>query len=575
MRQRMLMSLAVGVLAFVSVLMAQREQGIVRDEVHYMNFGSRYAEWWADYFTGDNDASSKETITKFFGGAGPTDNNREHPPLMKTMFGMSERLLSRKLEWASSVTAYRLPTALMFGLLVLLVALFTSGVWGMAEGVIAGLLLLFMPRLFFHAGLATFDVPLVTMWFATLYGYYKALYSRWWVIGFGVMFGLALATKHNAIIMPAVFVVHYAWVSVRSQRLIQGPGVAGFFGALFRGMRHCRPSILIGIVVIAPLVFMAVWPWMWFEPWDHFKDWLSFHLTHVHYNFEYLGNNWNAPPFPWHIAIVTTLVTVPVATLLASVCGAIVLVARAYRGQAADAELSPALLLFLSAGAAMGPFLLTSTPIFGAEKHWAAAMPTIAVFAAVGLVAVVGMAVDRLRLAGVVRESRDRAVRIAATVLVGVLVVLASVAETRASQPYGLSHYNALAGGAPGGADLGMNRQFWGYSARGVLPWLSRHAPAEGQPPSHVYSHDASPVWGWYQRMNLLPKTMPDSGHEQAGISRSKFAIVVHEKHFNRHDYLIWSAYRTVQPAFVLTDDGVPIVTVYARDPKLHGPSAP
>jgi hypothetical protein len=569
------MSLLLGVLAFVSVLIAQRGQGMVRDEVHYMNYGSSYAEGWGNFFAGEDQTTSKETITKYFGGGGATDNNREHPPLMKTMFGISERLLSRKLEWASPVTAYRLPTALMFGVLVFLVALFASGVWGLAEGLIAGLLLAFMPRLFFHAGLATFDVPVVTAWFATLYAYYKALQSRWWVIGFGVLYGLALATKHNAVLMPAVIVVHYAWVAVRSQRLTQDPGVGGFFRALVIGLWKIRPSLLIGMLVIGPLVFVALWPWMWFEPTSHVSDWLSFHLTHVHYNFEYLGQNWNAPPFPWHIAIVTTVVTVPVATMVAGACGAVVVVARSVRGQAADAELAPVLLLFLSAGVAMGPFLLRTTPIFGAEKHWAAAMPTITVFAAVGLVAVVGMALDRLRALGLIPDRRDRMARLTATAVVGALVVFASIAETRASQPYGLSHYNALAGGAPGGADMGMNRQFWGYSARGVLPWLSEHAPKEGQPPAHVYSHDASPTWGWYHRMNLLPRTMPDAGHEQGGIARSKFSIVVHEKHFNRHDYLIWNAYKTVQPAFVLTDDGVPIVTVYARDPALRGPDKP
>src|SRR6185436_17450136 len=108
-------------------------------------------------------------------------------------------------------------------------------------------------------------------------------------------------------------------------------------------------------------------------------------------------------------------------------------------------------------------------------------------------------------------------------------------------QPYALTWYNALAGGAPGGADLGMNRQFWGLAARGVLPVLAHEAPEKGTRP--VYSHDASPAWGMYMRLGLLPRSLPDSGWEQAGIDRSQLAIVIHEKHFNRHDYLIWKAY--------------------------------
>ena len=140
-------------------------------------------------------------------------------------------------------------------------------------------------------------------------------------------------------------------------------------------------------------------------------------------------------------------------------------------------------------------------------------------------------------------------------------MLLAAATETVAAQPYALTWYNSLAGGAAGGADLGMNRQFWGVAARGVLPFIVL------QPPGRVYSHDASPAWGWYMRLGLLPRVFPDAGHEGGGIARSDYAIVVHEKHFRRHDYMIWKAYGTVRPVFVLRAAGVPIVSVYKRPP--------
>jgi hypothetical protein len=108
-----------------------------------------------------------------------------------------------------------------------------------------------------------------------------------------------------------------------------------------------------------------------------------------------------------------------------------------------------------------------------------------------------------------------------------------------------------------------MNRQFWGVAARGALPVLAKLAPPNGTAP--VYSHDASPAWGFYQKLGMLPKSLPDAGHEEAGIARSKFAIVIHERHFNRHDYLIWKSYGTVQPIYVVRANGVPIVSIYRR----------
>jgi hypothetical protein len=279
-------------------------------------------------------------------------------------------------------------------------------------------------------------------------------------------------------------------------------------------------------------------------------------MNHVHYNFEYLGHNWNAPRFPWHVALVTTLFTVPVATLAAAMTGIGVWIAR-WRRKERIAN-SPALLLGLSAAASMGPFFLGSTPIFGAEKHWMPALPTLCIAAGVGAQWAACIAGKYL---AAVRKLDERIAHRIALGLVGGTLVLAAATETVDAQPYALTWYNSAAGGASGGADLGMNRQFWGVSARGVLPFIAL------QPPGPVYTHDASPAWGWYQRLGLLPRLYPDAGHEYDGISRSKLAIVVHEKHFNRHDYLIWKSYGTVRPVFVLRSDGVPIVSVYKRPP--------
>ena len=540
------------VIAMTAVIVTQRGHGVVRDEVVYMDAGSRYATWWGKLLGGESGAMSQEQITAHFGGKRVTDNNSEHPPLMKTLFGLSEKIFGGTV---SRTTAYRLPNALLFGLLVALVFLWVRRVWGYSEALVAALLTMLLPRALFHAGLAAFDAPVVTLWIAALYAYYRSLERpiKWGIL-FGVFFGFTLATKHNAIILPAAIVPHWIWVVAR-----EVGGGAGLKTALWRR----GPLTLPALLVIGPLVLVAVWPWLWFDTFAHIGRWLSFHFDHVHYNFEYLGENWNHPPFPWHVAIVTTLFTVPVVTLVAGAIGAVALLVRWRRGQGAEPERAPALLLFLSAGVSMGPFLLRTTPIFGAEKHWAPAIPTICIFAGIGVVVAARMLCDALRarqLIGASARPRRLALAVVATLVVG-----AAMIETIDAQPYALSHYNALAGGAPGGADLGMNRQFWGYSARGALPWLNRYAREHGGP-LPIYTHDASMAWGVYRREGLVDRALPDSGNEyRGGITRAQLALVVHELHFNRHDYLIWDAFGTVQPVYVLTYDGVPIVSVYAR----------
>jgi hypothetical protein len=610
---RGLVRAAVGVvLAIVACAwahVAQRQVGLARDEVVYMHHGTRYADWWLELAYGEPDMMSAEAITRHFGGPGATDGNREHPPLMKTLFGLSERLVHRNLEWTDRTSAYRLPSAILHGLLIAMVFWFAASLWGEAVGLLAALSLLLLPRGLFHAGLATFDGAVVTVWVAVLFSYWRALASRRWCLGLGIAYGLALATKHNAWFLPAVLVPHYLWVSLQRGRALAAarsgapagaaagaPGGARaigrrlqqWLGWVWRGALAQRPLIFPALLVIGPLVAIALWPWLWFDTLAHAAAWVRFHLQHVHYNFEYLGTNWNAPPYPWHVPVVTTLLTVPVVTTLAALLGGGALaLARRWRWAAAAApplappvraaasgapgaaddrrERAPVLLLVLSAGVAMGPFLIGRAPIFGAEKHWAPAMPTLCILAALGVVAAGRLAVHALVVAGRLAEARARVARFLSIALLGAAVLAAAAVETVRAQPYALTHYNALAGGAPGGADLGMNRQFWGYSVRGVLPYLDQLAPAPGQPARAVYTHDASPAWAIYRGQGLVAPGLPDAGHERQGMARSAIALVIHERHFNRHDYMIWDEYGTVRPAYVLTFQGVPIVSVYVR----------
>ncbi|HET7506246.1 MAG TPA: glycosyltransferase family 39 protein [Kofleriaceae bacterium] len=587
---------ALGLFATLVVVASQEEVGIARDEVVYLQNGARYASWWIGLVTLRHGIDER-SVTQTFGGPGASDNNREHPPLMKTLFGLSERLLHRDLGLVDEVTAFRLPSAIAHGVLVALVYALVLALWGQAEAILAALLVVGLPRAVFHAGLACFDAPTMTLWFATVVAYWRCLDGRRWPWQAGVVWGLALATKHTALLLPFALGVHHAIIGVTAARRASRSGTASGTAsvtasvtasatasatasvtasvtasggarrmlALARAAVAYRWRVIVSLAVLGPLTLFVLWPWLWFDPVHHVRDWLAFHTGHVHYNYEYLGRNWNAPRFPWHVALVTTLFTVPTATLAAAAVGAGVWIARRARRRAPDAATpadetpeagpranAPVALLVLSAAASIGPFFLGTTPIFGAEKHWMPVLPTICIAAAVG-------AVWAARRAATVCRLSERA----AVFVVAGSILIAAAAELSVAEPYALTWYSALAGGAPGGADLGMNRQFWGVAVRGVLPELAAEAAPTGT--TYIYTHDASPAWGLYQQQGLIPRTLIDAGWEQAGIEHSQLAIVLHELHFNRHDYLIWRSYGTVQPSFVLRTAGVPIVSVYRR----------
>ena len=377
---------ALALAATILVVVNQRDVGIARDEVVYMQSGAHYADWWVGLVTLDHGVS-EASVTRAFGGPNATDNNREHPPLLKTLSGLSEKLLHRTLGVAGEVTAYRLPSAILHGVLVWLAYAMALALWGAAEAILAALLLALLPRAVFHAGLACFDAPTMTLWFATMYAYWRCLDGRRWPWQAGVVWGLALATKHTALLLPFGLGVHYLIAGWRARPRGAAAAETGATRrarvlATARAVIGYRWRVIVSLGVLGPLTLYVLWPWLWFDPVHHLRDWFAFHLNHVHYNYEYLGRNWNAPPFPWHVALVTTLFTVPAATLAAAALGTGVWISERTRRD----PRAPALLLVLSAAASAGPFFLGTTPIFGAEKHWMPALPSICIAAGVGAV---------------------------------------------------------------------------------------------------------------------------------------------------------------------------------------------
>jgi 4-amino-4-deoxy-L-arabinose transferase-like glycosyltransferase len=561
-----------------TLMTASRTQGNTRDEGQYFDAAELYYGWYGEL--GDNllkgqpqKSFSRASVERWF------SYNHEHPALMKTLSGFSWRIFHkckckgqgghsigyskphRTLGLLSEEAALRLPAQLSVALMAMLIFLFGAATWSRAAGLVAAVLTVAAPRLFFDAQLACFDAPIAALWVATVYAYWRALDDGKWAWRTGVLFGLALATKHNAFFLPFILLAHYLWVHRETLRRLKLPPI---------------PRVFLWMALVGPLVYLACWPWLWFDTVARFKEYVAFHVHHVYYNMEYLGRNYNKPPFPISYPYVMTLLTLPVTTLALAIGGGVALLRRFFRktdlafaatvevpigmfkaGEtlkptsrrpAAGMSTAPGLLVGLNALFPMAILTVTRAPIFGATKHFHAAIPFLALLAGFGYQALC----ERL-------PEKRRALIAAA---LGVLVCLPATLETARSHPYGLTHYNLLAGGPPGGADLGMNRQFWGYATRGLLPWLNQHA----QPSAPVYWHDTNQAQlNMWVREGLLRPDLRNTGLEEPGVKASDLALVIHEKHFNKYEYWIWDFYGTARPSVVLDDEGVPIVTLYER----------
>jgi hypothetical protein len=201
----------------------------------------------------------------------------------------------------------------------------------------------------------------------------------------------------------------------------------------------------------------------------------------------------------------------------------------------------------------LGPFFLPATPIFGGTKHWMPAYPFMALFAARGIFFVGRGLRSWLRA----KPRRFTVQPILITVLLAITLTAGPLAETWSSHPFGLSAYVAAVGGTAGGASLGLNRQFWGFTTQSLAPWIESNT----KPGDRIFIHDTT-GGAWAQM--VAEHRLPADRHAVGSIGEANVAIVHHELHMAEAEANIMTLFGG-SPAYVLTQDGVPIISVYKR----------
>jgi len=590
-------ALGLGLLTFVVLWATERPVGFVRDESVYFAAAEQFARWWALLFHRPATALSDSVITQAF------DFNHEHPMLMKSLFGWSYTLFHSVLGWVRPAAGFRLPAFAVAALIPALAHLWGSALWGRRAGLFAALCFFVVPRHFFHAHLACFDMPVAAMWLLVVYLFWRAQEDVRLAPWSGLAFGLALATKHNAFFLPVVlapFGVLAAWRAageegrrvlvrmgqaavafiaylalllavlgrvglVRSWQLLspQTFGVLALVVALTAlavqlrqrdTAAFVRLAPLVAMGLIGPVVFYVHWPYLWYHPVDRLAWYFDFHATHVHYAWTYLGEVLRAPPFPLPYVFVVTALTLPVSLLLpmgvgllragARTLGDVVPALGRRFGRGGETEW----LLGVNALFSILLISLPDVPHFGGVKHWLPSMPFLALLA--------GREFDRAaaRLSSALPPRRA----MSASVALGAVVLLPALTLTVHVHPYGTSAYGELAGGIPGAASLGLQRQYWSNNVTGVLPWMDANAPQGGR----VWLHEVNGLsFRDYQRNDMLRKDVtPVGGPEDADL-----AAVQYHQEFREQEVLVWQAFGTQVPATGLYLDETPQVIVYRR----------
>jgi 4-amino-4-deoxy-L-arabinose transferase-like glycosyltransferase len=575
--------------------------GFVRDESVYFAAAEQAARWLRFLFSAPSRALSDAVTSQAF------DFNHEHPVGMKLLFGISYWLFHETFGLLRPAAAFRLPAFALAASIPAVLHVFGAVLYGRRAGLFAALCFLAVPRHFFHAHLACFDMPVAALWLWVVYAFWRAETDGHWWLWTGLLFGAAVATKHNALFLPPVlfpFVVARGLSASRGKpaarallvqasfllggaaavlgllTLLQTPeglvrswgflspctAVLGLFaaGVVVLGVRLYRTDAATfravapfgAMLLCGPAILYAVWPWLWYHPVDRFAAYLEFHATHVHYAWTYLGTVLREPPFPLTYVLVVTALTLPISLLAPMTVGLVSLGARATaalrpawrsRIQAASAS---EVLVGVNALASIVLISFPDVPHFGGVKHWLPSMPFLALLAG----RQVQLAGDGLArwLGPRLRALPSSAV----TPLLGVVLLLPAATLTAHVHPYGTSGYGELAGGIPGAASLGMQRQYWSNNVTGVLPWLNAHAPRGAR----VWLHEVVSFRD-YQRNGMLRMDLQPAG----GPADADVAVVQYHQEFREQEVAVWQAFGTTRPVTGLYIDETPQVVVYTR----------
>lgn len=357
----------------------------------------------------------------------------DHPPLGRFLIGVAHESIAGLAGEDSRpfvVTYGRYASAVCFACLVFLVGWFTYQRAGHTGAMIAAGSLLALPRLLGHAHLAVLEMPTALFYLLAVLAVVQfwdgeQMPSKKRACLTGILLGLALLTKIQAVLIPIPVILWAIW-KWRQNALL--------------------PLMCWGGVGV--LVFFLGWPWLWFDPVGHLSEYLGRTTGRAALYVEYFGTKYADRDLPWHYAWVMLLTTVPVGLLICSGFG----VSKLWRDFKIEQQQRPTgeLLILLSLLWPLILFTLPGITVYDGVRLFLMVFPLLAILIGLGAAIVTDWLTRRFSQ------------RIAITAVT--LLMLSQFTGSILYAPCWLSYYSLLTGGLNGANQLGMEATYWGDS---------------------------------------------------------------------------------------------------------------
>ena len=412
--------------------------------------------------------------------------------------------------------------------------------YGLLAATTGTALLLTAPRVFGHLMANIKDFPLAVFFALTCIAFlaaYEAGSTRGLALA-GVLWGLALGVKANALFLPGIVVA------------------VVLLGRTPEPWRGQKPK-LFGVLTLAGglgvLTLLIAWPYLWGDP-------IGRALQH----FEYIALRGNfTRPESFAPVLEAILLTTPLPLLALSVLGSILCLQRAIQ------ERDRLSILWLAwVAVVLGRYLPPQAVNFDGVRHFLELFPALTALAGIAL-------------AWIVQQLSARLSRPSPKALSGVLLTLTLLPgtwSTLTSHPFQIAWWNSLTGGTSGAhaRNLPQAGDYWGTSYRLGIEWLNQNAEPDSYLAVPVIEHAVRLVAPERLRddIQLLPITSPLSPlippERLAGTIEIAGRAPVYVMFVERRDWmnpLMLDCLTRLEPEVVWELDNTPLLRIYRYTP--------
>jgi 4-amino-4-deoxy-L-arabinose transferase-like glycosyltransferase len=437
-RQNILLAVVLFLVALSFRLWDLNATGGTWDEIVYFRAGKHYV-WHLLHLNFDHQIWAE---------------NAEVPPMAKYIYGATNLLF---VKGQDDYTASRVLSAIMAALTCIIVYLVGKEFFEKRVGILAALILAFLPPFVAHGKIAGIESPLALFFSLTVYLFLRGIKTgnQLRYLLSGIVCGVSLATKFTALLL---FILIFLIFLLAKK------------GELLKKREITMPLMVIFFPLIALLTLVALWPWLWRSPFWQLMNSAATYQNYGEWIREYfLGKMVRLPVYYYLVYFSATTPTLILILLVAFVHKTIK---------------NRTFYLFALALWLLVPFLWSFAGLRAdGIRYIYPIYPPLSLISAIGFFHIT----DALPLGRYKRATGG----FISTIVVGYLVITCLIIH-----PYYLDYYNEIVGGPK---NVYRHRWFeigwWGEGIKEAVEYVNKNA----SPGSYVYlkvkpSHEIPPL---------------------------------------------------------------------------------